>query len=254
VNADSPLTITRVVNSCVLLEFGTEAILTDPWFTERWHIHHGEPLGLAPEDLPALSAILVSHFFVNHWDRRALRSFREKGTRMIVPSRRMLRQARSIGFERAELGEWGSHIQISDSLDLEVVPAHRSPGGRVNNYVIRSPGVHVFFGGEAEESAPLYRYAEDAPRVDVALLPVNGLSVPFKGRIVMGPAEAVEGAEALGATVLVPIHDAHARDLPWRFIRRTGQADTAVALSASRPAGPWVVDLPTGQPWPFSPG
>ncbi|HEY6796602.1 MAG TPA: hypothetical protein VI248_18155 [Kineosporiaceae bacterium] len=62
----------------------------------------------------------------------------------------------------------------------------------------------------------------------------------------MGPAKAVAGARVLGARVLLPVQDAHARDpLSWVF-RRHGSAADAVAMAA---AGLDVVCLPPGSRW-----
>ena len=72
------LTVTRIANSCALLDFDGDIVLTDPYFTERWHLHRGEPLGMTIGELPRLSAIVVSHFFPNHWDTRGLAQFANK--------------------------------------------------------------------------------------------------------------------------------------------------------------------------------
>ncbi|MDT0541306.1 MULTISPECIES: hypothetical protein [Streptomyces] len=113
-------------------------------------------------------------------------------------------------------------------------------------YAFSTAGSHLFFGGEIAEAASLERYRAEHPRVDLALLPVNGLRPLFGPRLVMGPAHAVAGASVLGATTLIPVHDAHGRDPLSALFRPTGTAADAVAL-----AGPGlrVVDLPTGERW-----
>jgi hypothetical protein len=65
----------------------------------------------------------------------------------------------------------------------------------------------------------------------------------------MGPREAVSGAAALGAHVLVPVHDAHARDLLSLVFRRHGSADEAAAMA---PAGLDVVCLAPGRRWEYA--
>jgi L-ascorbate metabolism protein UlaG (beta-lactamase superfamily) len=40
------LSITRVVNACVLLELGEAAVLTDPYFQAHWFMRMHEPVGL----------------------------------------------------------------------------------------------------------------------------------------------------------------------------------------------------------------
>ena len=48
----SPLAITRIINACVLLEFGEDAVLTDPYFTDQWFIRFREPFGHEEAALP----------------------------------------------------------------------------------------------------------------------------------------------------------------------------------------------------------
>ncbi|MFI6736933.1 MBL fold metallo-hydrolase [Nonomuraea sp. NPDC050451] len=235
--------MTRVVNSCVLLELDGHAVLTDPWFTERWWLRRGEPLGLRVPDLPPLTAVVVTNLATNHWDLRALRHLPAKDTTpLYVPTRGMARRARALGFRRAERLTWGRTLDLAPGLSMTVVPSGRTLVWPNNAYVFTTAGGRVvFFGGEMGEVAPLEGY-----RADLALLPVNGLRPLFGPRLVMGPEQAVAGASALGAEVLVPVHDAHGRDPLSRLFRTGGTASDAVAL-----AGPElrVVDLPTGERW-----
>jgi L-ascorbate metabolism protein UlaG (beta-lactamase superfamily) len=103
-------------------------------------------------------------------------------------------------------------------------------------------------GGEIEDVALLSRYRADAPAVDVALLPTNGLRPLIGAPLVMGPAQAVAGATVLGAQTLVPVHDAHARDVLSLFFRRDGSAAEAAKMA---PAGLEVVCLPPGRRWEY---
>src|ERR1041384_7319645 len=97
------IAVTRVVNSCVLLELDGHAVLTDPWFTERWWLRRGEPLGLGISELPPLAAIVVTNLATNHWDLRGLRALPAKeATPVYVPTAGMARRARALGFTRAE--------------------------------------------------------------------------------------------------------------------------------------------------------
>ncbi|MEV4018610.1 MBL fold metallo-hydrolase [Nonomuraea angiospora] len=235
--------MTRVVNSCVLLELDGHAVLTDPWFTERWWLRRGEPLGLGLSDLPPLTAVVVTNLATNHWDLRALRHLPAKDTTpLYVPTRGMARRARALGFRRAERLAWGRTLDLAPGLSMTVAPSGRTLVWPNNAYVFTTAGGRVvFFGGEMGEVTPLERF-----RADLALLPVNGLRPLFGPRLVMGPRQAVAGASALGAGVLVPVHDAHGHDPLSRLFRTSGTASDAVAL-----AGPElrVVDLPTGERW-----
>lgn len=248
-----PLAVTRVANSCVLLEIGGHTVLTDPFFTERWHLHRGEPLGMAVEELPRLTAIVASHGYPNHWDVRALRRYPYKrSTPVYVSTARMARRARALGFTRVHRLEWGRSESPASGLSVRAVPAGRALWWHHNAYVLSGAGLRIFFGGEIGDVALLDRHRAAHPAVDVALLPVNGLRPVVGPPIVLGPEQAVHGAVTLGARVLVPIHDAHdEKDLPARLIRRHGSAADAAALAAATPGAPDVVVLPTGRRWVY---
>ena len=112
--------------------------------------------------------------------------------------------------------------------------------------MLATDDVSVFFGGEARDLEPLRAYRGGARRVDVAMLPVNGLHVPVTGpQIVMNSDESVEGARVLGARTFIPIHDAYGHDPLWAFLRRGGSAEAAVRASTSEDDAD-VVCLPTG--------
>src|SRR5688572_6792924 len=128
------LAITRIVNSTTLIEFGGLRILTDPWFTERWHVHRGEPLGMTAADLPTLDAVLGSNPFVNHWDRRGLRQIADKSALVVTPNRRMARIAAAAGFRRHVVLGAGESTVLGD-LTIEAFSGG-GPGPRTNVYVL----------------------------------------------------------------------------------------------------------------------
>jgi L-ascorbate metabolism protein UlaG (beta-lactamase superfamily) len=126
------------------------------------------------------------------------------------------------------------------------VPAGRTLLWRNNAYVFSGGQTRVFFGGEIQDVALLRRYRARRGPADVALLPTNGLRPLVGPPLVMGPREAVAGAVALGARVLVPVHDAHADDVLSLFFRRHGSAADAEQVA---PTGLDVVCLAPGQRW-----
>jgi len=242
------LTVTRISNACCLLQSAHHAVLTDPWFTQRWHLHRGEPLGMTVAQLPRLSAVVVSHYFINHWDPEPLAQLNEKATTpLLVCTANMLAHAHQIGFTRARQVAWGQTLELDDGLSVEVVEAHISQKEKLNNYVLTMDGVRVFFGGEARDLEPLRRYAQHAPSVDVALLPVNGLTVMGGPQLVMGPADALDAARILGARNLGCIHDATGRDVLWAYIRRRGSTAETLALAKQRGDRTTVLPLVTGR-------
>lgn len=248
--------LTRIVNSCVLLEFGRDAILTDPWFREYWYLRFGERLGMHVSDLPRLTAILGTHELPNHWDPRSLASYPYASeTPVFVATSKMAKQARRAGFQRVEVLAWGETRKISPDLTLECLPAQRVSGVTANNYVLSSKDLRIFFGGEARDLAPLRAYRESHPPVDLVLAPTNGLRLLGR-QLVMGPRELLEAAQILGAEVIIPIHDAldpRLRFLPGFVFRRGGSAEETSRLAAKMPGGrPRVCCLETGVRWRFS--
>lgn len=243
--SNQTLAVTRVANSCVLLELNGHTILTDPWFTERWHLHRAEPLGMTVPELPPLTAIVASHPVPNHWDLRGLRQYPHKAeSQVYVATARMARQARTAGFPTVKHLRWGEVRHITPELTVEAVPAGRALLFHNNAYLFKSNGMRVFFGGEISDVSLLERH-----QADVALLPVNGLKILGGPRLVTGPAQAVTGAKILRARVLIPIHDAHANDPLYFMIRRHGSGADAQALADDQPE---VVNLPPGQRWETS--
>lgn len=241
------LVLTRVANACVLVELDGHSVLTDPWFTERWYLRRGEPLGLPVVQLPPLTAIIASSFAANHWDLRALAQYPHKAsTPVFVSAERMARQARALGYRSVEVLHWHETRSLAATLSVEAVPAGRTLRWRNNAYVLSSGQTRVFFGGEIRDVGLLQDYRARRDCADVALLPTNGLRPLIGPPLVMGPREAVAGAVALGARVLVPVHDAHADDLLSLFFRRHGSAGDAEAMA---PDGLDVVCLPPGQRW-----
>ena len=63
ISARTPFSVTRVVNACVLMQFGDDYVLTDPYFKEllSWMPRMRESFGLGVEDLPRLAAIIGGH-------------------------------------------------------------------------------------------------------------------------------------------------------------------------------------------------
>lgn len=208
------LAITRVINACVLLELGDDAVLTDPYFTKHWFMRFREPVGLTVHQIPKLSAILGGHSVLDHWQPASLAPYAFKETTPVfVATRSMKSKARAAGFTRVEVLEWGERRRISSRLELEVAPAQTATRLRVNSYVLSSSGapgagaagVRVFFGSEARDLEPLRRYRAQAPPIDVALVPIDGARV-MGHKLVMDARDAIDAARILGAYTLVPIH------------------------------------------------
>ena len=165
------LTVTRINHASVLLDFDGQTILTDPWFSEKPGYHPGEPRGVALADLPPLAGVLVSHGHYDHYDMEAFRAYPDKAVPMIV-KRGTARAARAVGFTRVtELDPWET-AQLGP-LTVTATPAkHKVPE---NTYILQGRGHTVYFGADTLLIPGLRAIAPRFPRIDLALLAINGL-------------------------------------------------------------------------------
>jgi len=200
--------VTNLGNASVLIETDDALVLTDPFFGRSRGI--SDIAAFAPNDVPALTAIIGSHWAQDHWEIDLLASYPHRETTAVyVADESMAESARAAGFRHVETLAWGERRQLTDTVELEVVPEHVAADGmRTNNYAINSSCARIFFGGEVLDLETLTTYARTADAFDCAIGPVNG--VLFKGRqLVTTAAEMAKVSQALGAARLITIHDGH---------------------------------------------
>jgi L-ascorbate metabolism protein UlaG (beta-lactamase superfamily) len=233
-----PLTVTRIGHSSVLLDFAGTRILTDPWFVDTWMYHHGEPLGMAAQDLPALAAVVVSHNHYDHNDMKGLSAYHDHAVPLAMPEGAS-GPARKHGFTNLhEMRPWES-IRFGD------VTATACPGLHHQvpevTYVLEGQGFRAFFGGDTLLIPALRELPERFGPLDLALLPCNGLVVRIAGnkQVVMNAREAAQLCAALRPRYAVPIHYAFwGNALTERLVithSRTGAADFAAAARQLSP-------------------
>lgn len=197
-------TLTRVAHACVLLDFTGRRVLTDPWFSEKRGYHRGEPLAWTPAELPRLAAVVASHDHYDHFDVAAFAGYPDKTVPFLV-NRGMADKARRAGFSNVtELEPW-QEVEI-DGLQVIAAPARH--GVPEITFVLRDEQSSVFFGADTLRIPELDDVARRYPRLDAALLPINGLTIrpAFNRRVVMTAEDAGELCGVLRPRVAVPIH------------------------------------------------
>ncbi|MGI0092424.1 MAG: MBL fold metallo-hydrolase [Nitrososphaerales archaeon] len=199
------LTATRIVHSSLLLDFGGgDRILTDPWFSEKPGYYHGEPLGMTVGDLPDLSGVVVSHAHYDHYDMNAFSSYRNKKVPFVV-KKGTAQPAVNVGFKNVtELEPWES--TMVGNVKVTASPAKH--GVPENTYILECRGQTAFFGGDTLLIPELEEVARRFPKIDLALLPVNGLILRplLYRRVVMDDTEAAKLCGILRPRVAVPTH------------------------------------------------
>ncbi len=197
----SAFSVTRIAHASVMLDFGNAKVLTDPWFSEKMHFHHGEPLAMAMEQLPKLTAIVASHAHYDHFDIETLKRYRDKAVPFFVGPD-MADTARAAGFTNVrELQAW--EAATVGPLTITAAPAvHKVPE---ITFVVQANGSTVYFGGDTRLIPELRELPKRFPSIQLALLSVNGLRV-LGEQVVMNAEQAAELAGLLGAEVAVPMH------------------------------------------------
>lgn len=198
------LSVIRVGHATVLVDFDGEVVLTDPWFTESSQYHHGEPLGMSLASLPKLAAVVISHEHYDHFDIDAFTAYPDKSVPFfVVPG--LAEKVRKAGFQNVrELAAWES--ATAGSLTLTAAPGEHSVAEVT--YVLSGKGRTVYFGGDTKRIPALDELPRRFPKIDLVLLPVNGLTVMGK-QVVMSADEAAQLTQTLHASVAVPTHYAY---------------------------------------------
>jgi L-ascorbate metabolism protein UlaG (beta-lactamase superfamily) len=240
----APLAVTRIAHASVLLDFDGVRVLTDPWFTEKWHYHQGEPLEMQLDELPRLDLIVASHAHYDHFDIAALASYPHKDVAFLVGPN-MVEAARAVGFtDVRELKPW----EVWSRGALKVTGAPARHGVPEVTFVIEAKGRTVYFGADTLLIPELRELPNRFPAFDLALLSVNGLRV-MGVPVVMSAEEAAELAGILKARVAVPIHYTFTGSAftDTFILARNGTPDRFVAAAKQSAPLTEVRVLPPGQ-------
>lgn len=215
--SDARLAVLWVGHATVLVQMDDRFILTDPIFTDeagRISQRLVEP-GLAPENVPAIDAVLISHMHFDHLSIGTLEMLAPKIRHLYVPEQGLV-YVPDFGFPASELRQW--EAEDIQGLSITAVPVAHSGwryGADIDwatksftGYVIRYHGLTVYFGGDtAYTKADFVEARRRFPNIDLAILPI----APIHPRSIMkkrhmDPIEAVQAYEDLGARWMVPMH------------------------------------------------
>ncbi|MBY8829804.1 MBL fold metallo-hydrolase [Hephaestia mangrovi] len=271
------MTVTWVGHASVLVQTEGLNILTDPVWSEN-----AGPFGLGPkrvtepgvrfDDLPRIDLVLVSHNHYDHMDLATLKRLWERDKPLIVTS---LGNDAVIGEAGvpAEALDWGGRVTVKPGVDVVVTRSHHwssrwfTDRNRAlwSGFAVTMPGGNLFYSGDT--GAGDLSWVDEARAlgpIRLALLPIGAFRfVPGQMAIGshIGPVDAVEIFERLGAARAIPVHwgtfrlsyeayDTPPRLLdatmkcagldPQRFAPVTIGAPVSVPPYAPPPAGPAI--------------
>lgn len=225
-NGDS---LTWLGHASFLIRLDGRTILTDPFLTR--HASPFPPLGperfapagLAPEALPEVDVLLLSHNHYDHLDLPTLQALPGRSRMRVVVPLGVGRYIGDLGFAHIEELDWSHRFEVPD-LRVHAVPAvHFSKRTLFDRnqtlwsgFLIEGGGRRIYFAGDTAYGPVFPEIGKDLGRVDMALLPIGAYEPRelMRGSHVT-PEEAVRIGRDVGADRVVAMH--------WGTIRLTDE-------------------------------
>ncbi len=198
--SDADIGITRIVHGAVIVELRGTRLLVDPWFHADVALRQREALGITPDRVPDLPAVLLTDDDVDHLDDDALALLAKRIPRIVVPIG-MRERVAGLGFgEIIALRAW-EHTDV-DGVTITAVPSR--PGATDTGWVLAKGDDQVYVAPARTGTPALVDIATAFPSLDVALLPIGGRRVMGVLRE-MDPDEAAQAAATLKPATIIPI-------------------------------------------------
>ncbi|GHD42038.1 MBL fold metallo-hydrolase [Streptomyces galbus] len=227
---DHALDLHFIGNATVLLRYGPLTLLTDPNFLHRGqyaHLGYGlvsrrltEP-ALAPQDLPHLDGIVLSHLHGDHWDRQARRHL-DRTTPIVTTPHAARRLKVFQGFARtAGLRTWRGLTLERGGVQARVTAL---PGRHAGHRVLRGllppvmgsmlefgpvgrpPRLRLYVSGDTLVYDGLDEIARRFPAADLAVLHLGGTTLPGGFVVTMDGAQGAELSRRLAPRAVLPVH------------------------------------------------
>lgn len=229
-------TYTFIGNATGLLSYRDVTLLTDPNFLhagERAYLGHGlfstrrlDP-AISLDDLPPLSAILLSHMHGDHWDRRA-----QAGLDSALPVLTTPHAASKLhhrGFDGAVgLDTWQSRrIEVGDTVaTVSAMPGRHGPmwaqklrvlppvmGTMVEFSTADGPvDLRVYISGDTLMVDELREIPTRFPEIDTGVVHLGGTTLPFGqnprfgAMVTMDGRQGTDAMECIDPREVLPVH------------------------------------------------
>lgn len=214
--------VTWIGHASVLVQTQGLNILTDPVWSEK-----AGPFGLGPkrvtepgvrfDDLPKIDVVLVSHNHYDHMDLDTLKRLWTRDKPLVVTSLGNDALLGGAGVPSKAL-DWGERVSVKPGVDVVVTRSHHwssrwfTDRNRAlwSGFAVTMPGGNLFYSGDT--GAGDLAWVDEAKAlgpIRLALLPIGAFRfVPQQMAIGshIGPVDAVEIFERLGAARAIPVH------------------------------------------------
>jgi L-ascorbate metabolism protein UlaG (beta-lactamase superfamily) len=195
--------VVHVAHSTHVIALSGLRFLTDPWFYDPAFgaLGHAVAPAVAPDEVGAVRAILVSHDHPDHADLRAMDRMDKRAT-VLVATPDLASRVKRLGFAEVHvLATW----QAFDFGPVRVTAVPALHDVHEVGYVLQSDRMSVYFAGDTAIHPELEAIRERcAPRF--AILPVDGTRIRGTKLSVMTPTDAASAALRLGVQGVMPSH------------------------------------------------
>ena len=213
----------------------------------------------APDDLPDIDVLLISHDHWDHLDYATLTALRPR-IGAVVCGLGVGAHLRRWGFaeERIREGDWGDAVAFG-ALTVHVTPARHYSGRTLTRnknlwagFVLESPQRRLFFSGDSGYGPHFAELGRRFGSFDLVMLDCGQYDRRW-GLIHMMPEETAQAAQDLHAATLLPAHAGkfsiayHPWDDPYRRIEAASR-DKGYRLLMPRIGEPLSLDDPIPRP------
>jgi L-ascorbate metabolism protein UlaG (beta-lactamase superfamily) len=217
---DAAATVTFIGHSTFLIQTRAGNLLTDPMYGDRagpfgmLGPRRVRPAAVRFEDLPSISAVLLSHNHYDHCDLPTLRKLARRFDPIVVTPLGNGRLVRSAGIRRVEELDWWQQAARS-SVPITLTPAyHFSARGPFDKnralwggFALMAGGRRLYFAGDTAYGPFFREIPERVGPIDLALLPIGAYEPRWFMHVVhMNPLEAVRAHLDLGAPETIGMH------------------------------------------------
>jgi len=214
------VTLAWLGHSTVLINFFGLTLLTDPVLFPRVGIRlPGITIGpkrlTAPalqfDELPRIDLILLSHAHFDHLDLRTLGCFDE--TTCVITARATSDLLKGTRFSEITELDWGESKNLIAGAGEILIAAFpvKHWGARTrhdthrgyNGYLIERKGRRIIFAGDTAMTESFAELRRHGP-IDVAIVPISAYNPWIQSHST--PEQAIQMANAAGASFIVPVH------------------------------------------------
>jgi L-ascorbate metabolism protein UlaG (beta-lactamase superfamily) len=215
------LRVTWFGHSASLVEIAGQNLLLDPmlsvdmgplsWVTPK---RYNPLVAIVPEQLPRISAVLISHDHYDHLDYQTIRRLKDKTAHFLVPLG-VGAHLRLWGVAEARIHEldWNDSLQLPGGLTVVSQPARHFSGRGLTNrnstswssWVMKAPGHRVFYSGDGGYGPHFQQIGQKYGPFDLALMECGQYDQGWS-QIHMMPEQSVQAALDVRARAYLPVH------------------------------------------------